>query len=397
MSSLRNRALALASGTIFLTAFTTGAMALDASTVGTDMKAALLSQGVTFDYASAELDGDNVVLKGAKAGLPDAKEAGDWVIGDLTLEGVAERDGGGHTIEQINLPEVTKSHEGTTFEISDVVLANVSLPATAKSGDFFKDAFYYENFSIGKIAGDAGTKGKFSVDNIEATSTPLVADQPLTSEGSIGAFDVTLPPAGSDKTLQAIHALGYANFSGNATFKSNWNPVDGASTLSESKVTINDAASLDITGDFGGLTVEVLKAIQEISANAQQPDQSPETMQLAMMGLMQQMTFGNLAIRLEDDSLTNKVIDYVAQQQGTNRDGLIGQAQFILPAALGYFQNPAFTQAASAEVVKFLQDPKSLTIAARPDQPLPVVQLMTLGQTPQAIPTTLNLSVTAND
>ncbi|GHC68448.1 hypothetical protein [Limoniibacter endophyticus] len=393
MSPLRNRAFALASSTLFFSAFSTGAMALDAAIIGADMKAAMVSQGITFDYTDVREDGENIIFSGAKASLADVE--GAWEIGELTLDGVSEREGGGHFIDRITLPEVKQEKDGSTFELTSAVLENVSLPANAKSGDFFEDMFYYESINIDRIAVNGA--GTFVANDIKAVSSPLAPGKVITSEGSIGEFSVELPPAGSDKTLQVVHALGYETFGGNATFKSSWNPTDGASTLSEGKFTLNDAASINLVGDFGGLTVDVLQAMQELSANAEKSEQNPEAMQLAMLGLMQQMTFDKLTIRLEDNSLMDKVLDYLAQQQGTTKEGLIGQAQFLLPAFLGYFQNPQFTQTVSAEAVKFLRDPKTLTISAQPNEPLPVAQLMTLSQTPQIIPTTLNLTIKAND
>ena len=49
---------------------------------------------------------------------------------------------------------------------------------------------------------------------------------------------------------------------------------------------------------------------------AAQPEGADNSAQgLAMLGLMQQLTFNSASLRWDDNSLTNKAIDYIAKMQ----------------------------------------------------------------------------------
>jgi hypothetical protein len=99
-----------------------------------------------------------------------------------------------------------------------------------------------------------------------------------------------------------------------------------------------------------------------------------------------------------DDSATGKVLDFVAKQQGTNRESIIAQAKGTLPFALAQLQNPAFAASVSAAVGAYLDNPQSLKIAAMPANPVPVAQIMGAAMAaPQSIIGVLGLAITANE
>jgi hypothetical protein len=125
-------------------------------------------------------------------------------------------------------------------------------------------------------------------------------------------------------------------------------------------------------------------------------DSSAEGM--AMLGLLQQLTFNGASIRFDDDSLTNKVLEYVGKQQGMSAKDIANQAKAIVPFGMAQLNNPELTAQVTAAVSKFLDDPKSLEIAAEPASPVPFALLMANGMSnPLELPKTLGLTVTANE
>jgi hypothetical protein len=50
-----------------------------------------------------------------------------------------------------------------------------------------------------------------------------------------------------------------------------------------------------------------------------------------MLGLMQQLTVNAAAVRFDDDSLTGKVLNYMAGQQGAQPADIANQAKAIVP------------------------------------------------------------------
>ena len=117
-----------------------------------------------------------------------------------------------------------------------------------------------------------------------------------------------------------------------------------------------------------------------------------------MLGLMQQLTFHGATIRFDDDSLTGKVLDYVARQQGAKPADIVNQAKAMLPFADGAAQQ---SRAASKQVTEavgtYLDEPKSLEIRAAPASPLPFAVIAAGAMAaPKDLPKTLGVTVTAN-
>jgi hypothetical protein len=117
-----------------------------------------------------------------------------------------------------------------------------------------------------------------------------------------------------------------------------------------------------------------------------------------MLGLMQQLEIGNISVELVDDSGTNKLLDFAATKQGTNREGVIAMVKGTLPVALAQLQNPEFAAKVSAAVSAFLDNPGSLKIVAAPSAPVPVAQIMGAAMSaPQSVIGVLGINVTANE
>ena len=136
-----------------------------------------------------------------------------------------------------------------------------------------------------------------------------------------------------------------------------------------------------MTFDFGGYTPDFIKSLQEMQKKmAAQPEGADNSAQgLAMLGLMQQLTFQTATLRWDDDSLTNRVIDYVAGMQKMKPDDIRNQAKAIVPFMTAQLNNPELSSAITAAVTKFLDDPKSLEITAAPAAPVPFAQIMAGG------------------
>jgi hypothetical protein len=118
-----------------------------------------------------------------------------------------------------------------------------------------------------------------------------------------------------------------------------------------------------------------------------------------MLGLMQQLTFHTASVRFDDDSLTNKLLEFVANTQGLKPADIANQAKALAPMMLAQVvQDQALIKSVSDAVTKFLDDPKSLEITAAPGQPVPFA-LIAAGamSAPQELPKTLGVTVTANE
>jgi hypothetical protein len=70
----------------------------------------------------------------------------------------------------------------------------------------------------------------------------------------------------------------------------------------------------------------------------------------------------------------------------------------MVPFGMAQLNNPELTTQVTNAVSAFLDNPKSLTISAEPENPVPFAVLMAGGMgDPTTLPKTLGVSVSAND
>ena len=88
----------------------------------------------------------------------------------------------------------------------------------------------------------------------------------------------------------------------------------------------------------------------------------------------------------------------LATMQGMDEATMVANAGAMLQLGLAELKNPAFTQKAVEAVNAYLKDPRSLTILAKPAQPVTVQQLMALDpNNPGAAIDQLGITISAND
>ena len=156
---------------------------------------------------------------------------------------------------------------------------------------------------------------------------------------------------------------------------------------------------LIVTG--GLLTPEdtnLLTALQkQIAARPEGADSSAQG--LAMLGLMQQLTFHTASIRWDDDGLTNKVLEFVGKQQGMSAADVANQAKAVVPFLLAQLNNPELTAQVTEAINTYFADPKSLEISAEPASPVPFALIMAgaMSPSPQDLVKTLAIAVSANE
>ena len=117
------------------------------------------------------------------------------------------------------------------------------------------------------------------------------------------------------------------------------------------------------------------------------------------MPLVQGSRSAGCVLRFEDQSITKKILPLIAAMQGMDEATLWSPMPApSLQLGLAELKNPAFTEKSVAAVNAYLKDPRSITILAKPAQPVTVMQLMPLDpNNPGAAIDQLGVSISAND
>lgn len=381
--------------TVALMAMLHTAGAQDGAAVAARVKALLATQGTELNWASISGSGSSIVLEGANVKVAGQPEV--FTIGNVALDDISEEDGG-YTIGKLSLPDYNISESGLTFTMTGTAMTNVKVPAEG-STDPLAAMLLYETADVANMKVAMGDKQVFNLDKLHFEMTDP-ADGAVEFSGGAEKFSADLTGVTDPSSKQIIDALGYQNISGDMEIEGSWNPADGKAALTQYDITVDDAGTLGMTFDIGGYTPAFIKSLQEVQKQlAAAPaggDNSAAGM--AMMGLMQQLIFNGASVKFTDDSLTQKVLEFVGKQQGQDAAAIANMAKGAVPFMLAQLNNPELTQQASAAVSAFLDNPESLTIAAKPAAPVPFAVLAAGGMgDPMTLPKTLGLTITAND
>lgn len=387
---------------LFITTMLVGASgswatAQEADAVGAGLKAALERQGLVLNWASISGDASEMVLEGVTVGAPGAP--GNVAIGRVTLSDIVEENGA-YTVGSLTLPDYNVTEDGTTVAVSGVEMAGLRLAAPG-STDPLANLMLYDSADVASLTVSTGGKQVFSMTGAHAETAGLEEGKPLTFAVSTEGFTADLSSVEDPQSKAVIDALGYQTLNGNIELEGSWQPSDGRMAISQYDITVDKAGTLGMTFDLGGYTPDFVKSLQELQKKmAEQPAGADNSAQgLAMLGLMQQLTFHTASVRFDDDSLTGRLLDYVAKQQGAKPEDIANQAKALAPIMLAQvITDQTLIKSVSDAVSAFLSDPKSIEVSAAPAQPVPFA-LIAAGamSAPQELPKTLGVTVTAND
>ncbi|MCH6204160.1 hypothetical protein KXR64_03970 [Brucella intermedia] len=393
--NIRPAARVLAAGTALSLVFGSAAMAADANAVAERIKALYAKQGGELSFANVQASGSDIVLQGTKIKLPTIGEK-ETAIGDVTLQNVQDAPDGGYSIEQVTVPDLALAGEtdkNDKAEMKGLALQNVHIPSEKAKGPL-DSVVMYDKLKIDEI--QFGTPGK---DGATVKGFDLSLDTTNKAEKigyvwTIANIDATFEKGGKNP----LAPLDMNTFNGSLTSKGSWSPTSGDTSLDQLELEAKELGKINITGSLGGYDLAFLEAVQKTQENMSKADADKDAAGLAILGLAEQLNLKNLSIRFDNDTLTQKVLDYYAKQQGADGKQLGEQMKMMVPLMATQLKNPEFAQQLKVAADKYFTDPKSLTISASPDQPVTFASIVaTASLDPTKIIQLLKISVDANN
>ncbi|MFJ7353738.1 hypothetical protein ACIQWS_06170 [Phyllobacterium sp. NPDC097923] len=393
--SLKSGLHLMAATTALVVVFAGSAYAVDGNAVAARLKAVYGEQGGTLEYANVETNGSTVTLKDTKLSAAGAKES--FNAGDVTLSDVSDVSGGGFKIGSVTVPDIKFSpadEPDSKISVEGIKLEGITLPAEGATEPLAKMLQYQKG---GLKHFNVNSKGKdvFSADNLTVSVSPFTASAPVVFTSNVAIFKADLSGVEDPKTKDTIKALGYETLSGKIDMNGSWNIPDGRLNVDKFAFAADNAGTLGMKFDISGYTLDFIKGIQDaVKSGDGKPDDAKG---MAMLGLMQQLSFTGASIRFDDASLTNKALDYAAKQQGAKRTDLVNQGKAILPMMAAQLGNAEFAQALGTAVSAYLDSPKNIEIKAAPAKPVPFAIIAAGGMAdPKSLIKTLGVTVNAN-
>lgn len=385
-----------AASTAISLVFGSMAMAADANAVAERVKALYTKQGGELNFAEVQADGDNILLKGTTIKLPTISNSAT-PVGDITLENVQDTPEGGYSIEKVSVADLDFAPEGADKNdkatIKGISMENVILPSEKAEGPLAKMVFYdkmkIDEFSVGTPGKDGAL-----IKGMEVT---------LNSANKAEKIDYTLTIADIDAVFEKdgknpLAPLDMNTLKGSVNSKGTWQPKSGNATLDQFEIDAKDLGKINLTGAIDGYDLSFVEALQKTQENMAKADAEKDAAGLALLGLAEQLSLKNLKIRFDNETLTQKLLDYYGKQQGADGKQLGEQLKMMVPLMATQLKNPEFAQQLKAASDKYFDDPKSLTISASPDQSVSFASIVaTASLDPTKIIQLLKVGVDANN
>ncbi len=356
----------------------------------------------TYQAVSAESDG-SVVVDGLAVSLPmQGDPAGGKVtltFGKTKLSGITDKGNGLFEVANaqfsdtkfdigsaagsfvVTIPQGSAEYMyikalGDNPTPNDVVRANLNVarkmssgPITlAAAGQTFTADGYQMTWDGDPVTG-AG-KTEFKLSNIAIPETAIAALDPTGTLKKLGYSSLSFDIGGNGNVDIKTEKMGFdfdVFYAG------------------------KDMGTLKVGAGAGEIPAALFAELTKLEGQAQ-PDPSK------FLPLIEGIQISRVLFRFEDKSITKKVLPMLAAMQGMDEATMVANTGAMLQLSLASLNNQAFTQKAVDAVNAYLKDPQSLTILAKPAQPVTVQQLMALDpNNPGAAIDQLGLTISAND
>jgi hypothetical protein len=320
-------------------------------------------------------------------------------LGDVTFDDVEETDDGGYYAGSVTFNDVDMSKKDAHITATDLSIDGLTIPGKPSMGSI-DGMLLYEAAHAGPVMVEVEGKKVFSIASSDVNIN--IADDNSQIGFDMGIKDMAADLSGvkDPKSKDAIEKLNLQNVSGQLTVKGDWEATTGKLDLTEYSLDVKDVGKLQLALSLSGYTYAFMEALQQTQKAAQaNPDKESANaaMGMAMMGLLQQLTFNSASIRFDDASITKRVLDYVGAQQGVTGEQLAQSLKGMVPILVAQMKMPDLQNQISTAVSAFLDSPKNLEIKAAPASPVAVPMIMGAAMgAPQTLPQVLGVNVTAN-
>lgn len=390
------------------------AMALEAQAFVDRVAAVYKTVGYDLEFGTATLDGDTVTVDGVTVGVEGMEGEDSTFTSDatLTFEGVVDNGDGSYNAASLTIPDVDSSFSEDGVEghvsLADIRADGLWFPAgdTVPAVDILQ---LVESISTGSLSVTRNGDEVIAYDSLTAASTfnpaqgdPNLVD--LSSSLNIAGIAVDLSTV-SEEDAEAgatIEALGLTNIAGDITQEFSWSMADGHMNLSEFLFDFADIGALNIKADITGMTPAVLDQIYAMQAqmaangDGEMTDEQAQAQMMSSMALMQGVSIISASVRYDDAGLAIPLLDYFAEENGTDRAAFVEGLKATLPQMLAGSGVPALNDVIVPPVSAFLDDPQSLEVKVAPPSPTSLLVLMAAAANPAGLVQALGLAIEAN-
>ncbi|MEP4766679.1 MAG: hypothetical protein ABJY83_02155 [Roseibium sp.] len=334
----------------------------------------------TVDGSGGTVSISDIVIKN------DGDDDGKVTIATTVLTNGKVQENGRLKLESLDLENLALEADDGGMTLKSMKVTELLLPAAnEKNEDASAVSPGYKTLEIIKVAISDEDGQVADIEKIVSSIDGMEDDLPTSGHFAITGATVNVTEIEAEEA-KSLSALGYETLTVNIAGSGNWDPEAATLVVPDLKIDGQDVASLSLSLALGGLTRDV---VNKLDASQDNPEEA--------MSLLQGIMVSNIKIRLDDASVTGRILDQEAKNAGVDTPQYIAGLTGSLPLMLGMLQNKELETKVIEAVTQYLNEPGSLEITATPSAPVPMAQIMgTAMIAPQMIPQILSLGITAN-
>ncbi|WP_062212248.1 hypothetical protein [Aureimonas sp. AU12] len=382
-------------GLALVLAGSSSALAVDGQAFADRLKTVMAGQSVNLTFASVATEGEDVVLRDAKvtSNRPGPAPAADPVgLGDVRFETVTGSTPEGWRASRVALDDVDQSEDGVRVTLTGASVDGLEMKGTNDTTATLAPLFF-DRAVVDGVGIEKAGKSVVAVENVRLQNAQTSGGG-YRSTFDVGKFNVDTTASGEAQGSAMLAELGYPQVSGDLSGTAAWDPQTGMLQLDPLQLEVDNAGELAFSYTITGYTPSFIQSLAQLSQQMQASGGNADGSGMAIIGLISQLYLKSAELSFEDRSLTNRLLDYFAKQNGQSRDQLVSSLTGMMPMALTYLQNPDFQTKVAGALTNFLQNPQSLRIAIAPPAPVPATQIIGAAMgAPQTLPQVLNVDV----
>jgi hypothetical protein len=338
----------------------------------------------TVTYGSVTGDDAKFTLKDIKAEMDVEGRTSELTAASATYTGAATTADGGYTVGEIAIQDLALEDDETTISVDSWKITKYAGQSAAKvaASKGFGDIF--ERMELTGIEIENGDETKVPIYSVTLATSGHVDGIPRKMSADIKGIVVPIDPAKPE--TKDIANLGYKELAIDVSTAGGYDEKAQRLSLDTFSVSGKDMGALKIAFALGSVTSDSLKALQAAANDSAK-----------QMEIMQGYSIEGISIRVENNSLVDRVLDAQSKAQGTKREQYVTGLSAAVPLMIQAIGNKEFEKKVADAATAFLKAPKSLTVIAKPAQPVPVAQVVgTALVAPQTLPGVLSVDVQAN-
>jgi len=406
----------LAAGFALSLAFSGSALALDAKAGAAfidTVQDGLKPYGLSMSHNGLNVQGDSIILTNVRL-LQQQEQLGapslPIYLGTVRFENVKPAADGSYNVAEIRGGEdaaAAVKAASADDKAGEVIISGLQVAQARISakGNVNSLAQYlpYEKSAIKSISYNLGGKTILSLSDLSSEYAKK-SDGIYSNSSKVGAFvydPASWPGEDGKDAKEMLSSLGYENIKGHFEAAGIWNPQQGKLDIAEYKLTADNMGSLALSGKFSGISQDFANTYQKL-ALAQMENSNPSPAQQQQMSsdalaLAAQLKVNNFSILYKDNSLIGRALDYMSKTTAQPRAEMVSILKAGILANTQNFQDKVFATHVANEIDAFLDNPQSLQVTAKPQQPASLFAIMqALGVSPDNLINLLGLDIKAN-